>query len=393
VKKYPRLALFLALSFLSLAARAEWLLSQTGAQALPGQPLELNLVVLNDTAAAMSAAAPRRLPVRLRNKEGEQAAELVALDAPVSGSIAPGEFRKYRYSLVLPAETSGPLAIELQASNHRLIVLVEAPLPLASGDVQVAPPNHALKPVDTIAQPALQTFEPMYFAVGRRENETTARFQLSFKYRMFDENGWLGKIFAPAEKFYFGYTQTSLWDISGDSAAFRDTSYRPSLFYSDPEIWASPDHVDSLGLMAGVEHESNGRSGEESRSLNTFFVQPTWRRFLNKEWYVGVAPRLWAYLEKDDNADIADYRGYGNLNLRLGQRDGWLFSADLRKGTEKAGSMQLEVSYPLSKSLGSPLIQDSGYLYFQYFNGYGESLLDYDRKGPAQFRFGIAVVR
>lgn len=392
MKKYPSLVL-LALSLFSLAARAEWLLSQTSADAAPGQPLELTLVVLNNTAAPMSAEVPRRLPVTLRSKDSQQSAELAALEPPATGSIAPGQFRKYRYGLVLPAEARGPLAIELPDNKNRLIVLVNAPVRLASGDMETSPPNDALKPIDTIAPPSLQTNEPMYFVAGRRNEETTARFQLSFKYRLFDDKGWLGKIFEPAEKFYFGYTQTSLWDLSSDSAAFRDTSYRPSLFYYDPEIWSTPEGVDSLGLMMGLEHESNGQSGEESRSLNTFFVQPIWRRFLNKDWYVSVGPRVWAYLEKDDNPDIADYRGYANLNLQLGQRNGWLFSADMRKGTEKAGSLQIDVSYPLSRLLGSPLIKDGGYLYFQYFNGYGESLLDYDEKGPAQFRLGIAIVR
>ena len=33
------------------------------------------------------------------------------------------------------------------------------------------------------------------------------------------------------------------------------------------------------------------------------------------------------------------------------------------------------------------------YLYAQYFNGWGESLLSYDQRLPWQLRLGIAVVR
>ena len=34
-----------------------------------------------------------------------------------------------------------------------------------------------------------------------------------------------------------------------------------------------------------------------------------------------------------------------------------------------------------------------GYLYAQYFNGWGESLRSYDQRLPWQLRLGIAVVR
>ena len=34
----------------------------------------------------------------------------------------------------------------------------------------------------------------------------------------------------------------------------------------------------------------------------------------------------------------------------------------------------------------------SGYFYAQYFNGYGESLLDYNVRRPSQLRIGFAIV-
>ena len=67
----------------------------------------------------------------------------------------------------------------------------------------------------------------MYFVVGGNGG-LSARFQLSFKYRLFDSDSlpvaWLPQL----GNLYFGYTQNSLWDLGANSAPFRDTSYRPA---------------------------------------------------------------------------------------------------------------------------------------------------------------------
>jgi len=53
------------------------------------------------------------------------------------------------------------------------------------------------------------------------------------------------------------------------------------------------------------------------------------------------------------------------------------------------GSIQLDASYPFRGLLRNL----NGYLHLQYFNGHGESILDYDRKLPSQLRIGLIVVR
>jgi len=189
---------------------------------------------------------------------------------------------------------------------------------------------------------------------------------------------------------YFGYTQTSLWDLSTSSAPFRDTSYRPSLFYQW-ETAPLPDSENRWLMQLGVEHESNGRDGDNSRSINTAFMRMDWRHQLNDEGlYFGAIPKLWTYLEKDDNPDMQYYRGYGELGLRFGYEKSWLGQLSLRRGVGGKGSTQFDLSVPLS----SRILSDTGsFLHFQYFEGQGETLLDYDRARQPQLRVGISLVR
>ncbi|HLE65532.1 MAG TPA: phospholipase A, partial [Burkholderiales bacterium] len=73
-------------------------------------------------------------------------------------------------------------------------------------------------------EPPLTENEPVYFVMGTRGG-TNARFQLSFKYRLFDRSlGW-GRDQPWLSGLYLGYTQTTIWNLHDDSKPFRDTSY------------------------------------------------------------------------------------------------------------------------------------------------------------------------
>ena len=137
------------------------------------------------------------------------------------------------------------------------------------------------------------------------------------------------------ENLYFGYTQFSLWDLSATRGPFRDTNYRPSLFYYLSDTGVQNRVIRRLSLAAGLEHESNGRDGDQSRSINTVFVKPTFYLGDMTNWHWSVSPKLYYYIEKNDNSDIASYRGYMDLKLAYGKPDSWEFATTLRKGTQK----------------------------------------------------------
>ena len=106
--------------------------------------------------------------------------------------------------------------------------------------------------------------------------------------------------------------------------------------------------------------------------------------------YLGVVPKAWTYLDREDNPDIARYRGHAELGLRLGRDDGWLLSTLIRRGTEGKMGTQYDLSYPIRRSVFSGV---GAFVHLQAFKGNGETLLEYDENKEAQYRIGVSLVR
>jgi outer membrane phospholipase A len=389
-KQFEIAMCFAAVLACSTGARAEWLLQPGSESVQAGEILDVIVYVVNDTSRIIAEGLPQKLQANARSPDNAATVTLQAVDPPadLGAPIAPGAFRKQRYQVRIPETLRGAVQIALERlPSARLHVAVDA-ADSAPATAKLREPDPILR-VDTVPEPALSPYEPMYFLFGGRGDDT-ARFQLSFKYRLFDERGALGRILPGIGGIHFGFTQTSLWDLGGSSAPFRDTSYRPALFYYNPQVIASGGGRFLMGLETGFEHESNGRDGARSRSINIAYIRPSWRWFIDDERYFSVSPKIYAYLEKDDNPDIHRYRGNVDLNLRYGKRDGWLFATMLRKGSGDHRAVQLDASYPIRQPF---FANAGGYIHFQYFNGYGETLLDYNVRRRSQFRIGFSIVR
>jgi outer membrane phospholipase A len=196
----------------------------------------------------------------------------------------------------------------------------------------------------------------------------------------------------PIQDVYLGYSQVSLWDWDKPSAPFYDSSYKPEILYASQWIhrdrWASWFRLE---FQTGFQHESNGRDGAESRSLNIAYVKPTLAFGQTNGLQLLLAPRAWFYVgDLVDNPDLADYRGYADLRVVMGWNQGLQLSALGRLGKDfDKGSLQLDLTYPLWKV---PLLRSSLFLQLQYFTGYGESLLAYNERSST-FRAGFALFR
>ncbi|MBU2643549.1 phospholipase A [bacterium] len=197
---------------------------------------------------------------------------------------------------------------------------------------------------------------------------------------------------------YFGYSHKAFWQIydHANSRPFREQNYNPELFLEFQDLWGA-DRV-QVGLF---EHESNGDRARYDASGNPVNRSRTWDRtylylqknvvpwltFSLKSWIV-ISPREKEYRAYfDDNPDMQQYLGSGELglvvdlfraSLALMLRRGWL------AGTE---TVRTEVRIPFSSFLDS---EDNGNaLYLQAFSGYGDSLIDYNRR-ITRFAAGIS---
>lgn len=203
------------------------------------------------------------------------------------------------------------------------------------------------------------------------------KFQISLKAQavedLFGDNGDL----------YFAYTQQSLWQAYDfdNSSPFRDTNYEPEMFVTfdtDFDVFGLQNRM----IVLGAVHQSNGRGNEDlSRSWNRIFAIFGLDRgnfaMAIKPWY-----RIPEDEEEDNNPNIEDYIGYGDLKMayKYGAME---FAAILRNNLQtddNRGSVQLDWTFPLAREIRG---------YVQYFNGYAETLLDYDHKDE---RIGIGFM-
>ena len=271
----------------------DWIIASADGRAFAGERFELVVI------APQGETPPEELQARLTVGRAERVLTLTAVGVPGAAQRV--------YAADMPVNLAGPVSVELVGRTSSVLSLLVAGKPDTL---------HALTGAygDPRVEPPLSENDPMYFVVGARDG-WNARFQLSFKFRLFDQASGFGKDQPWLSGLYFGYTQNSLWEIDSDSQQLRDTSYRPSLFWrwerADDKTWID-------GLRAGVEHESNGKDGDRSRSVNTLFVRPEWRWKLPDGGSFEFTPKIYGYLDKEENPDILDYNVRRPSQFRIG---------------------------------------------------------------------------
>ena len=376
-----------------------------GAPAADGR-IDVEILFANQSTEAATFTPPPQFAAefRARGRTFTGSFERTAVAGGAAISIPAGGFQRLRYRLTIPAElNAGTLAVvsapSLRSNGAALIVperpaqaLAAPPAPQTTAPAVVAslePATSAEAETDSGNSflAGLSAYEPIYALLGAGP-DTNGKIQFSFKYQLFGEQGVFGGNRTWLDGLQFAYTQRMYWDLASESIPFRNIDFQPELIYLLQA--ARREGRPRYGVQFGLRHESNGREGDASRSVNTAYVQPSVTLPVGR-YELMIGPRAWFYYGgQEGNENIEDFRGHTGLALEIGEDDGFRLSTFARYNFDTGnGAAQADVSYPLSRLVWDRL---NLYLYGQAFVGYGENLLDYNRR-MTRFRIGIGIVR
>ncbi|NDV69051.1 phospholipase A [Dysgonomonas sp. 25] len=229
-------------------------------------------------------------------------------------------------------------------------------------------------------QPSFGMYKDNYVITGTEAFSRTNRWNSDCKFQVSIRQRLTNSTLPFNTHIYLTYTQKAFWDIYRESFPFRDLNFNPTIGIGRPLI-----HNNRLLGTIGLEfeHESNGKDQDASRSWNKISANSL---FVFRDRWV-FQSKLWIpIVDGDSNPDITQYMGYGFAALT--------YSSLQRKYniscvvTKRAGAF-FDANVMLNFSVRMFSNEDI-YLYVEYYDGYGESMLDY-KEYRQRIRAGISI--
>lgn len=157
-------------------------------------------------------------------------------------------------------------------------------------------------------------------------------------------------------------------------------NFNPSIGIAKP-IFSKNRYVGKVALM--IEHESNGRDSIWSRSWNRISLAGS---VMIDDWLM-VHAKFWIpIIDGMHNKDILKYAGIWQNGVCVTTPDkkfGWSLILVKRAGWNLNFNTIFEFNWRVHK-------QSNQYFFVQYYNGYGENLLDF-KEFRSQLRVGIVI--
>lgn len=229
--------------------------------------------------------------------------------------------------------------------------------------------------------PYFGLYKDNYFTIGtsighQRPSKTNSdvKFQISIAQR-------LTKATLPWHTYiYLFFSQKVMWNVFEPSMPMRDLNFNPGIGWSKP-FFIKNRYVGKLTLI--LEHESNGRDSIQSRSWNKISLSGS----VLVSDFMMVHSKFWIpIVDSGNNRDILKYSGIWQSGFEVSLKDRkFIFGATFvkRRGWNLNFNTILEFSWRIYK-------KSNQYLFFQYYNGYGENLLDYNQF-HSRLRAGIVI--
>ncbi len=235
---------------------------------------------------------------------------------------------------------------------------------------------------DFDSRPSFGIFKDNYFALGTSLNQkpneynSDVKFQISFRQRV-------TKSILPFHSHLFlSYSQKAMWNIFEESLPFHDLNFNPGLGIQTP-IFIKGRLVGVGSTLIMVEHESNGRDGEASRSWNKISFAAS--AFMNRNLMLHA--KAWIpIIDGQQNKDILKYSGIfqGGAQFISNNRR-WVADVTFvkRQGWNFSFNTIINVGFRIRE-------KDNQFLMLHFYDGYGENMLDYN-KYHCRLRLGLLI--
>lgn len=196
------------------------------------------------------------------------------------------------------------------------------------------------------------------------------------------------------DSLWFAYSQQSYWQLfnKGLSRPFRSTDHEPELIYAYPTDVDLPGGWRVRYTGAGLVHQSNGQSLPLSRSWNRAYLMAGAEN--GSKWR--LQGRIWKRIpdrkDNDDNPDISDFIGRAELTGYWTPNRENMVGLTLRSNLREQmrGSARAEWLRTLGNGKSNKDLSGLR-LHLQLFSGYGDTLIDYNRRRTV-FSVGLSLV-
>lgn len=263
-----------------------------------------------------------------------------------------------------------------------ILSIIKFPLDAKS---QILVPPGVIENTDSIKKsldlgPFFGLYKDNYFAVGTdpfhkpTSNNSGVKFQLSISQRL------TNAVLPWGTYLYLFFTQKVFWEVFKDSMPMSDLNFNPGIGLTKP-FFIKDRYCGKMTLI--VEHESNGRDGDASRSWNKISLAGS--AYVTKE--LAVHAKYWIpIVDGKYNQDLLKYKGIFQMGFQLNLKDHKFTLAATfvkRQGWNFNWNTNIQFGWRIHKNANQ-------YFFADFYNGYGEGLLDY-KQFHNRLRIGILI--
>ncbi len=211
-------------------------------------------------------------------------------------------------------------------------------------------------------------------AIGQKPSKTNSdvKFQISLAIRLTNATlPWNTYL-------YLFYTQKTFWNVFQNSMPMRDMNFNPGIGWTKP-FFSKGRYIGKMTLI--LEHESNGKDGDDSRSWNKISLAGS---AVVNDWLMVHAKYWIPIVDGMNNKDILRYSGLFQMGFNLtSSNKRWQGGVTFIKRAGKFFNYNtiMEASWRVSKKANLNL-------FAQYYNGFGENLIDY-KQFHSRLRVGL----